>query len=65
MGGDGGQVGQSEDLGFCTESVGSHQKVLMREEKHSDSGLRSVILTAVDNLRKESKGRRAEGQRLL
>ena len=61
VGGDGGQVGQSEDLSFCTKSILSHWKVLIRGEKHSDLGLSRVILTAVDNLRKESKGRRAEG----
>lgn len=61
MGGDGGQVGQSEDLHFCTESVGSQWKVLTGGETHSDLGLSSVTLAAVDNLRKETQGRRAEG----
>lgn len=50
-------MGQSEDLGFFTEIVGGHWKVLIRGEKHPDLGLSRVTLAALESLRKESRGR--------
>lgn len=50
-------MGQSEDLGFSTEIAGDHWKVLIRGEKHPDLGLSRVTLAALENLRKESRGR--------
>lgn len=47
-------MAQSEDLSFCTETGEGHWKVLITEEKQ---GLSWVALAALENLRKESRGR--------
>lgn len=47
-------MAQSEDLSFCTETGEGPWKVMITEEKQ---GLSRVALAALENLRKESRGR--------